>query len=106
MADCDVISACTDPFKELVVAGDTSGRLLLMRYPAAYKDALPRVSRAHCSPVQRLAFACDGGHLFSMGGADQSLMQWRVVRDQAPLAAPALGPFPIMLQPADETGRC
>jgi WD40 repeat protein len=99
-ADCEVTSACADPLREFLVSGESTGRVQLFRFPAAFKDAQPRVSLAHGSPVRAVRFSCDGGHVFTVGGPDGVLVQWRLVRDEVPGRAPPLGPFPVILQPA------
>lgn len=103
-SDTEPSAAVADPFREVLVIGDTSGRLQLFRYPAPFKDAIPRVSRGHSGPIRTVRFSADGGHVFALGGPDGCLTQWRLVRGETPQTAPALGPFPILLQPLADAG--
>jgi WD40 repeat protein len=103
-SDVEPSAAAADPFREVVVVGDTTGRLQLFRFPVPFKDAIPRVSRGHSGPIRQVRFSADGGHVFALGGPDGCLTQWRLVRGETPQTAPSLGPFPVLLQPiADAT---
>lgn len=98
----DVCSAHADVERELIVSAETEGRMRLFRYPASHGDARPRVYRAHASRIASVRFSVDGAHVFSLGGADGSLLQWRVVRGTRPLLAPAAGPAPVLLRAAED----
>ena len=72
---------CVDALRDraLVAAGDDYGRLSLMRWPAleATNERYTATS-GHAGHVRAVRFSADGKFLFSVGGPDRTLLQWRV----------------------------
>jgi len=64
------------PNKKLVATGDDWGLVNLYRYPVMMRSK--GVSyRGHSSQVTRVKFNSDGSYLFSIGGYDQTMIQWK-----------------------------
>ena len=63
----------------VVATGDDEGKVKLFRWPAfGFKQAF-RQYVGHGSQVSQVRFSYDDDYLFSAGGSDQSLFQWRHV---------------------------
>jgi len=64
----------------LVATGDDYGLVNLFRNPCR-KGSMPRSFRAHSEHVVRVRFGCKNfeNFLWSIGGYDQTLMQWKKV---------------------------
>lgn len=90
--------------RTLLVTGDTSGRVRLYRFPAFEKSVVPRTRVAHAGSVRRVKFSADGRHVFSVGGADCAVLQWRVVQGAMPtrlaLQSGGVGRAPVKPQSA------
>jgi microtubule-associated protein-like 6 len=71
---CDV-----SPDRELLVSGDDFGNVTLYRYPCTNKKDGALFFTGHSSFVQNVKFSKDGKHVYSAGGHDKTIMQWRVV---------------------------
>lgn len=61
---------------KLLACGDDFGLVTLFRDPCR-KGGKPRCFRGHSEHVVRTIFSEDDGYLFSIGGYDQTLMQWK-----------------------------
>jgi len=62
----------------VIALGDNLQKVHLLRYPALTK--VPhKLFSGHASHVTRVKFSPDGGLLFSSGGRDKSVIQWRHV---------------------------
>lgn len=71
---------CTPDHGGLIAVGDDYGLVQLFRDPAR-KGAKPRSFRAHSEHVVRVKFGKENalqGYVFSVGGYDQTLMQWKI----------------------------
>lgn len=60
---------------QLLATGDDYGLVNLFRDPCI--KGVPRSFRGHSEHVVRVKFNADDSHLFSIGGYDQTLMQWK-----------------------------
>lgn len=60
----------------LIACGDDYGLVQVFRNPAR-KGAIPRSLRGHSEHVVRVMFTQEDEYLFSVGGYDQTLMQWK-----------------------------
>jgi len=63
--------------QSVLATGDDYGRVRLYKYPVTVKDAPARVNHGHSSHVTGVHFSPDDKFLFSTGGADTGLFQWR-----------------------------
>lgn len=61
---------------QLLVCGDDYGLVTLFRDPAR-KGAKPRCYRAHSEHVTNAVFSSDDQYIWSTGGYDQTVMQWK-----------------------------
>ena len=61
---------------QLLATGDDYGLVNLFRDPAV-QGALPKSLRGHSEHVVRVMFSSDDSRLYSIGGYDQTLMQWQ-----------------------------
>ena len=68
-----------NPEQTLISCGDDYGLVQLFRNPAR-KGVQPRSFRGHSEHVVRVRFGTDGlaEYLFSVGGYDQTVMQWKI----------------------------
>ena len=67
---------------KLLVSGDDRGEVKIFRYPcpaASSTSAGFRTGRGHSSHVTNVRFSCDDGRVFSTGGNDRAVLQWRIV---------------------------
>ena len=55
------------------------GCVKLFQYPCVDAEALPYVAVGHVPPVTKLRFACNSETLITLGGKDQSIMQWQLL---------------------------
>lgn len=62
----------------MIATGDDYGLVRVFRNPARHR-VQPRSFRAHSEHVVRVRFGREGlkEYLFSVGGYDQTLMQWK-----------------------------
>ena len=63
---------------QVIATGDDYGLVNLFRNPAR-KGAKPISLRGHSEHVVRVSFGLGDRYLFSIGGYDQTLMQWKRV---------------------------
>merc|ERR1712156_810122 len=62
--------------RQLLATGDDFGLVNLFRDPCR-NGGLPRSLRGHSEHVVRVKFGAGDSKLFSIGGYDQTLMQWQ-----------------------------
>ena len=67
---------CGNADGTLLACGDDYGLVTLFRDPARM-GAKPRSYRGHSEHVVRTLFSPAGDYLWSVGGYDQTLMQWK-----------------------------
>ena len=60
----------------LLACGDDYGLVTIFRNPARM-GVVPRSYRGHSEHVTKVCFNSDGEYLFSVGGYDQTIMQWK-----------------------------
>jgi len=61
----------------VIAAGDDNQHVCLYRYPAITPKAQGATFVGHSSHVTRVRFSPDGSQLFSTGGRDESVIQWK-----------------------------
>ncbi len=66
---------------ELIATGDDYGLVNVYRNPVRTFDHQSRSYRGHSEHVTRVAFAKDGEYLFSVGGMDQTVIQWKKISE-------------------------
>ncbi|GFO14447.1 echinoderm microtubule-associated protein-like 1 [Plakobranchus ocellatus] len=71
---------CVDvnPDETLVAMATNSGSLSLFQYPCLTQKAFSHAYKSHQTP-RALCFTLDGRSLLTVGGADTSIMQWKIV---------------------------
>ena len=80
----DINGVAVDPDQGIIASGDDFGRVRLYRFPCIENDMWESIDLlGHCSHVTSVCFAArdeaDGAlRLFSAGGNDKSLMQWKL----------------------------
>lgn len=62
----------------LVATSDDFGMVKLFRYPCLQKGAEGVIGRGHSSHVTNVRFSLDDQFLFSAGGDDQCIFQWKI----------------------------
>ncbi|CAG9326453.1 unnamed protein product [Blepharisma stoltei] len=63
----------------LLATGDDFSTVKVFRYPCIVKGAESALGRGHSSHVTNVKFSVDDRYLFSTGGDDQCVFQWRVI---------------------------
>ena len=63
---------------ELVATSDDFGLVKVFRYPCVTKGSEGIIGRGHSSHVTNVKFSPDDTYLFSTGGDDQCVFQWKV----------------------------
>jgi echinoderm microtubule-associated protein-like 6 len=91
----DVNSADRDPGGALAATADDRGAVKLFNYPCVVDDAPHRAYAGHASHVAYARFSADGGQLASAGGADRTVLQFRVV-DVEPPPEPEAAREPVL----------
>jgi WD40 repeat protein len=74
----EVQSVCRNYAKNMVIVGDSYGKVKLFRYPASKKNANGNTFSGHSSPVVKVKFSSNEKYVLSIGGKDKTLIQWRV----------------------------
>lgn len=74
----DVNCCDRSPDGSILATGDDYGYVNLFRYPCTQKGNEKHVKVGHSSHVMNVKFSPDGKYLFSVGGNDKAVMQWRV----------------------------
>ena len=64
---------------DLVVAVDDMGRVKVMSYPSLHDTSNYILLRGHGAQAQNCSFSCDDSLLYTTGGTDGAVIQWRVV---------------------------
>jgi WD40 repeat protein len=64
---------------QLIATGDDRGKVNLFRYPCMIEKSTPLQGQAHSSHVTKVRFSPKDNFLFSAGGNDTAIMQWKVV---------------------------
>lgn len=62
-----------------LATGDDFGTVKLFKFPAIAKSAKNKTYTGHSSHVANVRFSADGNWLYSAGGADTGVFQWKVV---------------------------
>ena len=75
----DINTVDRNPDADLLAVGDDRGRIRLFKYPCVRKGAEHRTVRGHASHLTCLKFLADGETLLSLGGNDNTMLQWRVM---------------------------
>eukprot|EP01027_Heterolobosea_sp_BB2_P004130 GEZU01006275.1.p1 GENE.GEZU01006275.1~~GEZU01006275.1.p1 ORF type:complete len:106 (+),score=32.77 GEZU01006275.1:171-488(+) len=62
----------------LIVAGDDFGNVLLFNYPTWKAKAAHKKFKGHSAHVKNVTFSADGERVFSAGGRDMTIIQWKL----------------------------
>lgn len=62
----------------LLATGDDRGKVKVFRYPSMIENSQAVVGNGHSSHVTMVKFSSDGKHVYSAGGNDTCIFQWRV----------------------------
>lgn len=76
------------PDGRLLCSGDDFGRVRLFHYPVVVEHAPSVAATGHSSHVMNVRFSGDGKRVWSVGGHDSAVFQWRLVTGQAAAAQP------------------
>ena len=71
-------SVAMSPDGGLLVTADDYGLVNVYNYPVEQSSSASRSFSAHSEHVVRVEFTKDGKRLFSLGGQDKTLVQWRI----------------------------
>ncbi|KAH9157942.1 hypothetical protein AeRB84_000261 [Aphanomyces euteiches] len=67
------------PVKKALVCGTDTGLLHCHSFPCLSKNMIYKTMHGHGGPVHGVAFNCDETMLFTIGGTDRSLFQWKIL---------------------------
>lgn len=67
-----------DKGMRLLATSDDRGQVRLLEYPCLVKNCESVVGRGHSSHVTGISFSNNDRNLFSTGGEDQTVLQWRI----------------------------
>jgi len=81
---CHISDAKDENGYRVVASSDDFGKVNLFRYPALKPRCPIKSFDGHSSHVTRVRFSHDGSYVFSTGGNDLSLFQWRHVPEPKP----------------------
>ena len=84
----DINSLDRDSEGALVATGDDRGTVKLFNYPCVVADAPHRAYSGHSLHVMCVRFSAESAWLASAGGADRSVMQFRIAQVQPPPPPP------------------
>lgn len=74
----DVNAVSTSHKKNLLVSGDDFGTVKLFNYPAAAPKSQYKAYHGHSAHVTNVVFSSNDKYIISTGGADRSILQWKV----------------------------
>uniref|UniRef100_UPI00358F089D echinoderm microtubule-associated protein-like 2 isoform X4 n=1 Tax=Myxine glutinosa TaxID=7769 RepID=UPI00358F089D len=75
----DINALCRSHSQRVLAIADDFGKVQLFPFPCAQPKAPCHIYGGHSSHVTNVGFSHDDGLLFSTGGKDCSILQWRVV---------------------------
>ncbi|GMI41609.1 hypothetical protein TrCOL_g10410, partial [Triparma columacea] len=75
----DVNAVSVTPDHKLVVTGDDFGLVKVFNYPVVTKGASAVEGKGHSSHVTNVRCVRDGSRVISVGGADRSVIVWKIV---------------------------
>ena len=64
--------------KKIVATGNDSGTVRILEYPCLVKNSESVKGRGHSSHVTNVLFNLNDELLFSTGGEDQTVLQWKI----------------------------
>lgn len=73
--------------ENMLVTGDTDGRIKVNRFPCISKDTEPIKAVGHVKEVSKVRFTCDGKYAISVGKFDRSIIVWKVLSEDGKDAA-------------------
>eukprot|EP00899_Mesostigma_viride_P008440 jgi/Mesvir1/17598/Mv08830-RA.1 len=73
----DINTTCRDKTGSCIATGDDFGMVSLFKYPALGGSA--KIYGGHSSHVTTVRFSSDNHYLYSSGGADTALAQWKLI---------------------------
>ncbi|CAD8171847.1 unnamed protein product [Paramecium pentaurelia] len=62
----------------LIATGDDNSQIKIFRYPCVKKGSQYILGRGHSSHITNIAWSMEDHYLFSIGGEDNSIFQWKV----------------------------
>jgi len=62
----------------LLAAGDDNGKVRIFRFPSITENSQSVIGNGHSSHVTMVKFSPTGSHLYTAGGNDQCIFQWKV----------------------------
>ena len=69
---------CASHASDLIAAVDAFGRIKLMSFPALRNESNFNVLKGHGANIKNCCFSSDDSFLFTSGGSDGAIIQWRV----------------------------
>jgi len=75
-------AACRSLSHHLVVSANSDGLVRLFRYPCVISGAEESAGVGHVGTVTGVRFSFDDTYVLSCGGADRTVLQWRVSSDK------------------------
>ena len=66
----------------LLAAGNDNGKVAIYNYPTTIKSSAFVEGKGHSSHVTNVRWTNDDKHIISVGGEDQCVMVWKVLKNQ------------------------
>jgi len=82
-SDINHCDATLTPFpdgSQIIATANDDSKIRLFRYPAMVEDQQFVELRGHSSHVTKVRFNKNNSYLFSAGGNDTTVMQWRITQ--------------------------
>lgn len=80
---CDyTIAPAFDLGYQLCATGDDDGLVKLFRYPSCIEESKAVAGKGHCAHVMGVKLAPDASKVWSIGGNDTAIIQWKVSKSQ------------------------
>ncbi|CAK66752.1 unnamed protein product (macronuclear) [Paramecium tetraurelia] len=62
----------------LIATGDDNSQIKVFRYPCVKKESAYILGKGHSSHITNIAWSMEDHYLFSIGGEDNSIFQWKI----------------------------
>ena len=81
-ASPDLVNCCaTEETLDIIATGDDNGRVNIYNNPCLPDYNKGRMYRGHAGHIGRIDFSPGGEYMFSVGGYDHTVIQWKKVHD-------------------------
>lgn len=79
----DINAVDRNPNGDVLASGDCFGKIKLFNYPCPNFNSSYNRFVGHSSNVTSVKFSFNGDYLYSVGGHDKTVLQWKVIKNRA-----------------------